>query len=43
MATEVKLRLKGLVVGYDAIRKVLKRQKKKRQEWESRARDMNTE
>lgn len=42
MATEIKLRLGGLVVGYDAIRKVLKRQKR-RQEWESRARDVNTE
>lgn len=30
------------MVGYDAIRKVLKRQKR-RQEWESRARDVNTE
>lgn len=42
MATEIKLRLGGLVAGYDAIRKVLKRQKR-RQEWESRARDVNIE
>lgn len=30
------------MAGYDAIRKVLKRQKR-RQEWESRARDVNIE
>lgn len=36
------MRLRGLVVGYNVIRKVLKRPKE-RQKWESRARDVNTE
>lgn len=42
MATEIKLGLRGLVAGYNVIRKDLKRQKE-RQKWESRARDVNTE